>query len=242
MTMPALGFRRTTARVARHPIVWRARTLGVNADNPITGTMVRAATAAPTDTVGTARTVVHSQPAWQYNSGKAKTGLLMGTNAQLGWPLPIAPQAMMGAVHFIENGGKAVVSGGVWYIGNDAATGARFYIDATGSFYRITYTDGATTRTNTLAAAPSNGDEVWLRFGLTLAGVAQIWQSINGAAETTPGALAALALPAAWSATAGVTTCHLNSVGTANQGNNLYLDFAIMLGAPALTALQAVVG
>lgn len=240
MTMPSVSHRRTTERAPRHPLVWKGNYLSVDAFGPITGTMVRTVTAAPEDTGGVAYTVVHSQPAWFYTIPKAKTGLMLSTNAQLGWPLPITPKAMSVAVHFVEVGGKAVVSGGVWYLGNDAATGARIYIDATGSFYRLTYTDGTTTRTNTLAAAPVAGDEVWLRVQLTSGGVAQVWQSINGAAETTPGALAALTLPAAWSSTGGIITNHLNSVGTANQGNNRYLDHVVMLGAPTLAAMQAV--
>ncbi|HEV8455175.1 MAG TPA: hypothetical protein VGQ24_09805 [Gemmatimonadales bacterium] len=238
MTMPGLGFRRGATRAYRHPFVWEAQELTIDALTGQTGTMTRAATATPTDSFAATRTVNYNQPAWHYTAAKLKTGLLLGTNAELYWDVPLLPGAYGGAVHFIENGGKAVVGGGVWGFTNDAATGARIYIDATGSFYRITYTDGTTTRTNTLAAAPVTGDEVWLRWGLTSAGVAQIWQSINGAAETTPGALTALALPAVWAATVKM---RFNAIGlSANRGNNIYLDGAVLGGAPSLATLQTV--
>jgi len=237
VTAPGIGFRRTIGRAARHPWVWRARDLDVNALSGQTATHTRAATATPTDSFAATRTVAHSQPAWHYTAAKSVTGLLLGTNADVSYALPILPQAMGGGIHFIENGGKAIVGGGVWYEGNDAGSGARIYLDATGTVYRLTYTDGTTTRTATMATAPSTGDEVWLRWTLTSAGVCQIWQSINGAAETTPGAAAATVLPAAWAG----TTMRLNRLGTGTRGNTIYLDGVVMLGAPTLAQIQVVV-
>jgi hypothetical protein len=237
VTLPALGYRRTTDRAARHPLVWLpALELALDALSGQVGTLTRAATAAPTDTYGIARTVVHSQPAWQYVAALGKTGLLLGVDASLAWALPLLPGAYGGAVHFVENGGAAIAGGGVLYLGNDAATGARIWIESSGTVYRLKYTDGTTTRTVTLGAAPVAGNEVWLRWGLTAAGVAQLWQSINGGGETTPGPAAALTLPAAWSG----TTLRLNSVGSGSQGNNVYLGAAVLAGAPTLSPLQTV--
>lgn len=237
MTLPTLAPRRTANRLGRHPLVWIARELSLSALGGQVGTHTRAATATPTDSYAATRTVVHSQPAWSYVSGQLVTGLLLGTNANLAFALPILPQAMGGMIDFVENGGLGTASGGVWYLGNDGATGARVYVDSTGTQYRVTYTDGTTTRTSTMTGtAPTTGQRVRLRWELTASGTIQIWQSINGAAETTPGASAATTLPAAWAG----TTMRLNSVGTANQGANIYLGCAVMLGTVTAAQLQAV--
>lgn len=236
MTLPPLGFRRTTGRAYRHPLVWLGRELAVNAQTGQTGTFTRAATAAPTDSYSTARTVVHSQPAWQTSTTHSRTGLLMGTNANLAWSLPLIPQAMCGMVEFVENGGVAVANGGVFYLGNDAATGARLYIQSSGSQYRLVHNNGSAAVTATMTGtAPTTGQLVRLRWWLYSTGSVQIWQSINGAAETGPAATSTNALAAAWAA----TTCRLNSIGTSNAGNNIYGGAVVMLGNQTAATLLA---
>lgn len=236
MTLPGLAFRQTTGRARRHPFLWVPRdALSIDALSGQTGTLTATGTTTVTDTFGATATANHSQPQWSYSSGQTVTGLLLGSSKYLSWSLNILPQTMCWMVDFVENGGVAVASAGVLYLGNSGATGARVYIDSTGTYYRATYTDGSTTRTSTLAAAPTSGQRVRLRVQLSATGTIRIHQSINSAAETSASESAATTLPAAWTG----TTLYLNSVGTANTGANIYLGAVIMAGTQTATVLQA---
>jgi hypothetical protein len=77
-------------------------------------------------------------------------------------------------------------------------TGARLWLDTSGTFYRLNWTDGTTTRTATLTVGqPTAGQRVRLRWTMTATCALTLSQSINGGAFTqaTSGALA---LPAAY--------------------------------------------
>lgn len=238
MTLPGFGHRRQTGRAGRYPLLWKARdALSIDALSGQTGTLTQAATVSVTDSFGATVSVNHTQPPWSYVSGQAVTGLRLDTATKtLKWTSNILPQAMCWMVDFVENGGLGTVSGGVAYLGVDAATGARIYIDSTGTQYRATYTDGTTTRTATMTgAAPTSGQRVRLRLILSSTGTIQIGQSINGGAETLPAASAATTLPATW----GGTVFRLNAVGTANYGANIYLGVVVMWGSQTTTVLQA---
>ena len=236
MTLPLLEFRRQSGRALGHPLVWLAREFTVDALTGQVGTLTRAATAAPTDGNGVARTVVHSQPAWQTNTTHSRTGLLLGTNANLAWALPVLPQAMSGMVEFVENGTVGSAGAGLFYLGNDGATGARLYLDSTGTQYRLTHHNGSSSVTATMTGtAPTTGQRVRLRWWLYSDGKVLLQQSINGAAETGPAASATNTLAAAWAG----TTCRLNSLGTANLGNTVALGAVVMLGNQTETVLAA---
>lgn len=234
--MPGLGFRRTGTRAGRHPFLWVGReSLSIDALSGQTGTLTAGSTSTITDTSGGTVTSNYRQPPYSYLAGQTVTGLLLGSGKYLAWTVNILPQTMCWMVDFVENGGVAVASAGVLYLGNSGATGARIYIDSTGTYYRATYTDGSTTRTSTLAAAPTSGQRVRLRVQLSATGTIRIHQSINGAAETSASESAATTLPAAWTG----TTLYLNAVGTANTGANIYLGAVIMAGTQTATVLQA---
>lgn len=240
MTLPALGFRRLTGRAGRHPLLWIARdALSLNALSGQTGTLTATAATTVTDSFGTTVGTTHSQPPWSYVSGQTMTGLLLGTATKtLAYALPLLPQAMCWLIEFVENGGLGTVAGGVAYLGNDGATGARVYIDSTGTQYRATYTDGTTPQTVTMTGtAPTSGQKVQLRLILSSTGTIQLGQSINGGTETLPAASAATALPAIWTG----TTFRLNSVGTANYGANIYTAGVVMLGTQTRAVLQAAI-
>ena len=86
-----------------------------------------------------------------------------------------------------------------------------------------------------LAAAPSNGDLVRLRWKIEIAtGKVQLWQSINAAAETTGGLSAGGLAFAAWGTTQRL---RLNSVGTANLGTTLALGLVVAIGDPTQAQL-----
>ena len=238
MTLPGIGYRRSAVALGRHPLLWVGRhALSVDAVSGQTGTLTQAGAVTVTDSFGTTTSVLHTQPPWSYVSGQTVTGLLLGTSTKrLEWSLNVLPQAMCWMIDFVENGGLGTASGGVAYLGNTGATGARVYIDSSGTQYRAIYTDGTTTRTCTMTGtAPTSGQRVRLRLILTSSGTVQLGQSINGGAETLPSATAATTLPATW----GGTVFYLNSVGTANYGANIYLGSVVMFGNQTAAALQA---
>jgi hypothetical protein len=236
VTLPLLGFRRQTGRALGHPLVWLGRELTLRALTGQAGTLTRTTTAAPTDSHGVARTVVHSQPAWQTDTTHGRTGLLLGSTAHLAWPLPLIPQAMCGMVEFIELGTISTAGAGLFYIGHDGVTGARLVLDATGSQYRLTHHNGSASVAVTMSGtAPAAGQRVRLRWWLAGDGSVRLWQSLNDGAETGPSPSGALALAGAW----GGGTCRLNSVGTANQGTTLALGTVVMLGNQTETTLRA---
>lgn len=236
MTLPALGFRRTTGKAYRHPLVWLGRELSVDAQTGQAGTLTRTTTAAPTDSYGVARTVNHSQPAWQTNTTHSRTGLLLGASETLAWSLPLIPQAMCGMIEFIENGTLGTASDAIWYLGNDGATSAYLNLDSSGTQYRINHYNGTSTVTATMTGtAPTTGQKVRLRWWLYSDGKVDIWQSINDAAETSPTLSGTLSLAAAW----GGTTCRLNSKGTGNYGAMIGLGCVVMLGNQTEATLLA---
>ena len=205
MTLPALSFRRHTGPAARYPLLWLARRLALNAESGQTGTYVNTSTDAATDHFGNNYTSVHSQPPWHYPSAATMPSVALKLKASastvLSWPVPLIPQAMCGMIDFIENANVTVANGAIWDLSSGAGTGARIFIASTGSFYRLSYSDGTTTRTSTLAASPANNNRVRLRWSLSSTGVAQLWQSVEGAAESTSGAASAHPLPATRSGT-----------------------------------------
>jgi hypothetical protein len=207
------------------------------------GTFTRAATlAGVTDGAGATYTAPHSLPAWEMrdldaDSVREAAGLRAGTADFVSWPDPPAPQAMAGLLELVETGARTTANSTLFALANDAVTGARLWLDTSGTFYRLNYNDGSTTRTATLTSGqPTAGQRVRFRWTLSAAGAIQLWQSINGAAETTATATA-LALPAAWAAGARL---RLNSRGaTANPAQGWYRRAKLVAGAPAVAVLEA---
>lgn len=128
---------------------------------------------------------------------------------------PWQPMAATYYVRFLERGTISNASAKVFHIGADSATGARLYIESTGTVYRAIYTDGTTTKTATLAAAPTYGQLVELMLSITSAGVITLSQSIALAPATTA-TDTALALPSAWGGSP--PKLWINSLSTTNVG------------------------
>lgn len=145
-----------------------------------------------------------------------------GTRANdiVGWPMPGAPAASQWDITFIERGAAVGAGLGVAYLGNDAATGARLWMQTTGTGYSFCHHNGTTQVSSAVALTPNIGDTVALRGVLNANGSVQLFMSVNGAAEVAGAVSAANALAGAWSD----TTFRLNSLGTANQGKASYLQ------------------
>jgi hypothetical protein len=199
------------------------------------GTWSRNATlASVSDANGVTYTALDGQMAWEQrdwdNDGTREAfGLRMGTSDRLAFPAALRFVAMAGLLEIIETGARTTAGATLLAYQVDAGTGAGFWLDTSGSFYRFNYSDGTTTRTATIASgAPVSGDRVVFTWQLTSAGALTFKQSINGAAATTATA-AALTLPSA-PLTGG--SLRLNSRGTsANPGQGWYRRAKLVAGA-----------
>jgi hypothetical protein len=222
---------------------WDAALASLESDQGVAGVFSRAATlASVSDGVGATYTAPHSLPAWEARDLDADgvreaCGLRMGTADFLHWPVAPAPQAMTGLLDLIETGARTSANATLFAITNDAVTGARFWLDTSGTFYRLNWTDGTTTRTATLTVGqPTAGQRVRLWWTLAATGALTLSQSINGGADSTATA-AALALPAAWAAGAVV---RLNSRGdTENPAQGWYRRAKLVAGIVDVARLEA---
>jgi hypothetical protein len=204
-------------------------------------TFTRAATAAPLDVTGTARTVQNHQPAFEMidldgDAARETPALLLGTSDKIWWPFDLLPQALTVYLEFIEKGAATNLDDSVCYIGNAGNTGARLWVDSTGSFYRARHDNGTSDVTSTLAAAPSTGQRVALRVTLDSSGRVQIHQSINGAAETSASQSGTNALAAAW----GASRLYANSTGDTNAGAVCHVRIRVETGNKTATQMQRV--
>lgn len=216
------------SRLAHH---WESDRLSLDTVAGEAATFARAGTKSCVDSQGTSRTVNNHQPAWEAvdldsDSVRESPGLLMGSTDTIWWPFLRTPGQLSALVEFVERGSLLTANAGVLYIGNDANSGWRLYIDSTGSQYRATLTDGATTRQSTMSGtAPTSGQRVRLRLNLTAAGVVTLHQTIGAGSETNGNTPASLTPGAAWSD----TRLRLNSRGTGNVGSNLFFRSKVAL-------------
>lgn len=246
MTLPSLGFRRTTERAARHPFVWTARELSLDALSGQTGVLTRTATAASLDSVGASYTVNHSQPGWTAVGGVAALDLGSAGGAlaeQVSWAFPLTSGiALSGLFDFFEHGTAAVTGGAsIGAISNSASAAARLYWTCTsGHQYSVTHDPtGAAAVTSTPAVTPSAADRCRFRWWVYSDGSVQAWLSRNGGAETAGSRSSAKTFAASWSAT---TKLWLNQLGTGafNYGCNQFVGIAVAQGNLTQAQLMAV--
>lgn len=154
------------------------------------------------------------------------------------------PVASTFYLKFVERGG--VEGTGLKYlvnIGDSGSANNALQIRNDGSgFYRAVLTDGAgsTTSGSSMATAPAFGDTVELRVTITSAGVVQIHQSINGAAEVSATAGAAGGLPATWGSGSAKLFVGCTSTAGANGSAFAHKSLRIMAGSSnTLATMQA---
>lgn len=244
--LPGPGERSIVDPLSRLLFSWESQSCALRALTGEVATFTRSATGTALDDNGTSRTLVNNQPRWQWedtdNDAVRDTPfLLLGQTGELvKWTLVHQPAlSTTFLLDFIEGGARTVVNAGVFYIGNDAATGARIYIDSTGTFYRATHNNGTAAVTSTMASGqPAVGDRVRLRLEYSGAtGVIRLYQSINAGAEVAAAASGANTPAAAW----GASTLRLGSIGTANLGVNRFRRCKLAYGgAVALATLEGV--
>lgn len=203
------------------------------------GTFSRTGTAGPKDVNGNSRTVRDVQPAWEMvdwdgDAVRETPALLMGSGDKLFHSFASPPKAMTLYIEFVENGAVAIASAAICYVGNAGNTGARFWIDSTGTYYRVRHDNGSTAVTATLAAAPTSGQRVALRALLNSNGSVQLHQSINGAAESSTSASGSNTLASDWS----YPRIYLGTTGDTNPGNTLFVRRRIALGIKTAAQMQ----
>lgn len=226
MTAPTGLFRREVTAAYRHPLIWLARDLTIDARTGQAGTLTRTTTKAVPDSGGTNRTVNHSQPGWVGNT--AVPSLDLGASESLQWAFSTKPTAMCGLIDFYENGTLASAGLPLLTICGATFLAPTLYLDVSaGLKYQITHNNNVSSVTATLAAAPTSGQRVQIRWWLYSDGKVQLWQSINGAAETTPGASGTLALASAWN---GTPALYLNAKAVSSYGANRFIGCVVMLG------------
>lgn len=244
MSFPTYG-----SSVTESPLSLRSRTLfhfrgsmrSLDALSGQVGTLTRGATGTAIDSFGNSYTAVGVQPRWESRDTNADTvrdalGLFMDTADRLAWPVLFLPSAMGGIMEFVQVATMAL-TGTVFYLGNDAGTGARLSVFSTGSNYAIAHVSGVTVSSTMGAPAPTAGDRVRLRFQLSGTGTVQLWQSLNGGAEVASALSGANALAAAWAATAKV---RLNSVGSGTATTAWYRLAKLVYGTPSASLLSSI--
>lgn len=242
MTIPVLPTTYDPAELelaSRALVHWRGDDLSVNTVGGQLGTFTRGATATVVDFNATSFTVGNAMPRWEprdwlASGERTHMGLLMGTSDRLTFAAAWRPRALAFLVEFIEAGTAATLNAALWSVSNDALTGARLAVDSTGTLYRLRHHNGTAEVTATLGAAPTVGQRVTLRGYLYADGSVQLWQSINGAAETATARSAANTLAAAWGT--GALT-RLNGFGTGNGGSVWVKRLKVVPGLQDATAI-----
>lgn len=230
---------RIGAPARRHALVWQARTGLLDALTGQVGTLTRATTGTASDDDGNSYTANHSRPRWHKRSSRVtlRLGGAGGTPVEyLRWTVPLDTVACSLMVEFIENGTVSVSNGGVVSLAKSDFASPRLYICASGGKYTGIHHNGTTDVLSQLAAAPSNGDLVRLRLWAYPNGSVQLWQSINGAAETAATQSGALTFGAAWS---NPTRLTLNALGDFDIGVNDYTGLVLARANVAEAPLKA---
>jgi hypothetical protein len=214
---------------------WEGSECLIDAVTGEAATFSRASTGTALDSAGTSRTAVNDQPRWTWedldsDSVRETPCLSLGASGELiKWSFYMKPNVPFTLlIEFVENGAKAVANAGVLYIGNDAATGARFYVDSSGTQYRVTHNNGTSAVTSTMTGtAPTTGQRVRLRVTYATTGAVRIHQTIGTGGETSATASGVLAPTTAWSN----QLIRLGSLGTANVGLNKFVRAKMAYGS-----------
>jgi hypothetical protein len=215
-------------------IHWRARDLSLTPITGQTATMTATATGTVPDAAAVSYSVVHSQPRWGWDATEAYPYLRMTSREQLYWAMNLTPKAMTVYLAFVEQGTvEGTAADKLFHLGHQTTetTDARFYVDTTGTYYRILHDNGTALPTATLSAAPSVGDPCEIRAVLNTDGSVLIGQSVNGAAETTASDATTATLQSTWAG----PYLHLNGIGAANQGDGI--DFRCVKILPGVRTM-----
>lgn len=158
----------------------------------------------------------------------------------LAWPINVPVETATILVDFVERGTRTTGNAGLFYVGNDAQTGARLEVFGTGSGYTASITDGSSSANVTLTTStPADGRAARLAAQLEVQGSvmrARLLLEVLGTAGTTTSAwTSTISTAASWGAT---TRLRLNRLGSGGAfGSSSFLQAAWVPGL--VTLLQA---
>lgn len=245
LDLPAAPARRdrTPRRVSDCLWSWDARDTSLVSDQGVPGVFTRAATlASVVDRNGTTYTAPHSMPAWEMrdvdgDGVREAIGLRMGADDRLTWPFALPPQTLSGLLEIVYTTSLTstqtlfAIEGPL----DPSVSGNALWLDYSGTAWRLNYRNSLI-RTATLASTPSVGDRIRLRWILASNGRITLYESRNGAGETSATA-DPLALPAAW---ADGATLRLNSRGNSSRGGaGWYRRAKVMAGVQDVDVIDA---
>lgn len=151
MTLPSIP-----PRVERGPVALRSvarfraqyRRGTLTAITGQAGTLTRAATGTLVDSNGVTITAGHSMPRYEARlwADTAAVGLRLGAGSpgdDLTYPCDWLPERGTLYVAFSEAGTRTTSGATLAYLGNDAVTGAYLKLDADGTHYRVTVSNGS---------------------------------------------------------------------------------------------------
>lgn len=235
--MPAL------ARKSRLLFHWRAAMASMRTLGNLDAVFTRTGTATAVDSAGTTYTARDAQPRFDWvdldaDSIRETPTLLMGAADVCYFPYLAPPRALTLYVRLIlgQAIGGADATFGIVHIGNAANNAARIQIKhtlATAGIHALHSNDSADVVTTALNTAVS-GDKLELLLQLAATGAIQLYQSINGAAETSTVATATNALNTAW----GDTRLYLSGLGATAPGVNSFREVKVSTGARTLAQMR----
>jgi hypothetical protein len=173
-------------------------------------------------------------PRWESRTwgASSRLGLRMAAD-DLSWPVSFTPRTMTVVVEMSEAGTRTTAGAGLFYLGNDAVSGARWQIDSTGTLYRATIHNGTTSVSVTLATAvPTTGQAARLTMQVEDDGtnwrVRLVNDVVASAGEEETGWSSTIARATTFGST---TRARLNRVGSAGtQGSTWVAQCAIVAG------------
>lgn len=248
-TLLAALARNPLEQVIRSSFLFEARAGQLDALTGDVATFTRAATATCVDSNGVTGTCIDGQERWESldlvdSDGvtRKRSSLLLSTD-DLTWAAAIAaatPAAQTWLIHAVERGTRTTSGAGLWFLGNDGATGARLWITGNATNYVLSHNNGTdATVTSTLATGtPATNAEFWLRAVLNTNGSVQLSLSLDGSTETTAtvSSTPATNLGASWGA--GTAKVRVNRVGSAGtQGSTALLRLQALPGVQTLATL-----
>jgi len=242
--IPARAVRRVTGPALQSTALfsWQARFGSLTALTGQVGTLTRASTLAATDSSSTAYTAAFGRQAWGAHdwtgSGTRDTvGMTLGSSDRLSFPINWGPQAFGFVFEFVEVNTRA--SAGALFSIDDGSGNPYFAVFARNANdpYCLEIGNAPSFQAVTLATGPSVGQRCRLRGLLSSSGTVQLWQSIDGGAESSTAVSGAGGLPTSWGVNPVV---RINTVFSASRpGSQLFRRLTIMPGAPTLAQLTS---
>jgi hypothetical protein len=239
LPFPVVLTKRTGAPVlvSRSRFRWQSWRGSLDALTGQTGTLTRAATGTAVDGIGTTYTAAHSMPRWETRGGDL--GLRLAAD-DLTWPLAFGFESATLLVSFSEAGTRTTTNAGLVYLGNNGISGARLYIDSTGSNYRAVLNNGSASVTATLTGdTPTTGQRCDLLVHIDDDGTNQrikLTRVILGV-DTATAWTATQARAASFAASSFVRANRMGSAGT--QGSTWLREIAWESGILTLDEMQS---